>query len=250
MPGVCPSCGDHLYLSGLGISTIPGAFHARVFVQPDQEGGSIDRLRWRRGYMGQLLAGVAGRGHGPGRLRKHALHEQQRIPVLGRRLDFAFTFAWPDHLRHRYFQDTNDVRFSAKSPGLGPSPVPLLGKGSDHAIFSKIAMPLGEGVSVGVLLSHETSQFYAVPSELLCELPQRRFYDTTEPIRRCESKTPRPLYAHFSAIDAQYLHSLFASLIPMRARNNVRMPTSALASCVHTNPNFYANLTRGQEAAK
>jgi hypothetical protein len=59
------------------------------------------------------------------------------------------------------FQDTNDVRFSAKSPGLGPAPLPLIGKGSDHAVFSKIAMPLGKGVSVGVLLSHETSHFDA-----------------------------------------------------------------------------------------
>jgi hypothetical protein len=59
------------------------------------------------------------------------------------------------------FQDTNDVRFSAKSPGLGPSPVPLIGKGSDHAFFAKAAMPLGKGVSVGVLLAHETSQFDA-----------------------------------------------------------------------------------------
>jgi len=59
------------------------------------------------------------------------------------------------------FQDTNDVHFTAKAPGLGPGSVPLIGKGSDHAVFSKIAMPLGKGLSVGVLLSHETSQFEA-----------------------------------------------------------------------------------------
>ncbi len=59
------------------------------------------------------------------------------------------------------FQVTNDVRFNAKSPGLGANPVPLIGKGSDHAFFSKIALPLGKGVSVGVLLSRETSQFNA-----------------------------------------------------------------------------------------
>lgn len=59
------------------------------------------------------------------------------------------------------FQDTNDVRFNAKSPGLGAKPVPLIGKGSDHAFYSKIALPLGKGVSVGVLLSRETSQFNA-----------------------------------------------------------------------------------------
>src|SRR5579863_5149153 len=36
-------------------------------------------------------------------------------------------------------QDTNDVHFSAKSPGLGPAPVPLVGHGTDQALFSKIA---------------------------------------------------------------------------------------------------------------
>ena len=59
------------------------------------------------------------------------------------------------------FQQTNDVSFSAKSPGFGPNPVALIGKGSDHAFFSKIALPLGKGVSVGVLLSRETSEFNA-----------------------------------------------------------------------------------------
>lgn len=61
------------------------------------------------------------------------------------------------------FQGTNDVRFSIKSPGLGPSQVPVTGKGSDNALFSKIAMPLGKGFSVGILLSYETSQFDATP---------------------------------------------------------------------------------------
>jgi hypothetical protein len=59
------------------------------------------------------------------------------------------------------FQETNDVRFNAKSPGLGSNPVPLIGTGSDHAFFAKIALPIGKGVSVGVLLSRETSQFDA-----------------------------------------------------------------------------------------
>lgn len=58
-------------------------------------------------------------------------------------------------------QDTNNLHFNAKSPGLGLAPVSVIGKGSDHAIFSKIAMPLTKGVSVGVLLSYETSQFDA-----------------------------------------------------------------------------------------
>lgn len=56
-------------------------------------------------------------------------------------------------------QGTNDVRFGAKSPGLGAAPVPLQGHGQDNAFFSKIAMPLGGGVSAGVLLSYETSHF-------------------------------------------------------------------------------------------
>jgi hypothetical protein len=59
------------------------------------------------------------------------------------------------------FQDTNQLRLNVKSPGLGPDPVPVTGKGSDHALFSKIAMPLGKGFSVGVLLAYEKSQFDA-----------------------------------------------------------------------------------------
>ncbi len=58
-------------------------------------------------------------------------------------------------------QDSNDVGFNAKSPGLGPSAVPVIGSGRDQALFSKIAMPLGNGVSAGVLLSYEVSKFDA-----------------------------------------------------------------------------------------
>ncbi len=59
------------------------------------------------------------------------------------------------------FQGTNDVQLNLKSPGLGPGAVPVVGTGSDHAVFVKIAMPLGKGVSIGALLSHETSEFDA-----------------------------------------------------------------------------------------
>ncbi len=59
------------------------------------------------------------------------------------------------------FQDTNDVHVNVKSPGLGPGPVSVIGRGSDHALFAKIAMPLGKGFSAGVLLSDESSQFNA-----------------------------------------------------------------------------------------
>ena len=58
-------------------------------------------------------------------------------------------------------EGTNDVHFNTKSPGLGPSPVAVTGSGKDNALFTKIAMPLGQGLSAGVLLSYETSQFNA-----------------------------------------------------------------------------------------
>ena len=59
------------------------------------------------------------------------------------------------------FQDANGVRLSVKSPGLGPSPVSVVGRGSDQALFVKLAMPLGKGFSVGGLLSDESSRFDA-----------------------------------------------------------------------------------------
>jgi hypothetical protein len=58
-------------------------------------------------------------------------------------------------------QSAGNIRFNDKSPGFGPMPVPVVGSGSDHAVFSKIAMPLGHGISAGVLLSYETSKFDA-----------------------------------------------------------------------------------------
>jgi hypothetical protein len=58
-------------------------------------------------------------------------------------------------------EGTNDVHFTTKSPGLGLGAVPLAGTGSDHALFSKIALPLGLGFSAGALVSYETSQFAA-----------------------------------------------------------------------------------------
>jgi hypothetical protein len=48
-----------------------------------------------------------------------------------------------------------------KSPGLGSAAVPIIGNGSDRAAFVKVAMPVAKGISVGVLLSHETSHFDA-----------------------------------------------------------------------------------------
>ncbi len=58
-------------------------------------------------------------------------------------------------------ETTNDVRFSPKSPGLGPGATPVAGRGTDNALFSKIALPVGYGVSAGILVSYETSHFDA-----------------------------------------------------------------------------------------
>lgn len=58
-------------------------------------------------------------------------------------------------------QGTNEIHFNAKSPGLGSSAVPVTGSGLDHAVFTKIAMPITQEISAGVLLSHETTEFNA-----------------------------------------------------------------------------------------
>jgi len=58
-------------------------------------------------------------------------------------------------------ETTNEVQFNLKAPGLGPEATPVLGHGADNALFSKIALPLGYGVSAGILLSYERSHFDA-----------------------------------------------------------------------------------------
>jgi len=58
-------------------------------------------------------------------------------------------------------EGTNTVRFNLRSPSLGPGATPVAGQGTDDAVFSKIALPLGHGVSAGILLAHETSHFDA-----------------------------------------------------------------------------------------
>ena len=58
-------------------------------------------------------------------------------------------------------QKGNAIHLQVQSPGLGSGVQPITGNASDLGIFGKIAMPLGKGVSIGVLLSHETSQFDA-----------------------------------------------------------------------------------------
>ena len=68
-------------------------------------------------------------------------------------------------------EETNDVHLNLKAPGFGRGATPAVGSGTDDAVFSKIAMPLGHGFSAGVLLSYETSKFdanaLAAPQESL-----------------------------------------------------------------------------------
>jgi hypothetical protein len=58
-------------------------------------------------------------------------------------------------------QTSNTVQFDLHAPGLGSGATPVSGHGTNNALFSKIAMPLGHGVSAGVLLSYERSHFDA-----------------------------------------------------------------------------------------
>jgi hypothetical protein len=68
-------------------------------------------------------------------------------------------------------ESTNDLQLNLRSPGLGPGPTPVTGRGTDSALFSKIALPLGHGVSAGILLSYELSHFdgssVAAPGEAI-----------------------------------------------------------------------------------
>jgi hypothetical protein len=56
---------------------------------------------------------------------------------------------------------TNTVHFNLRSPGLGERATAVVGHGTDDAVFSKVALPLGHGVSAGILLAYETSHFDA-----------------------------------------------------------------------------------------
>jgi hypothetical protein len=59
-------------------------------------------------------------------------------------------------------QRAENIHLPLSSPALGPTPRPMIGNGDDQAVFSKIAMPLGRGFSLGILLSYEVSQFSAL----------------------------------------------------------------------------------------
>ncbi len=58
-------------------------------------------------------------------------------------------------------QGTNDIHLFTDSPGWGTTRRWAVGQGSNEAVFTKMAMPLGNGFSAGLLLSHEVSQFSA-----------------------------------------------------------------------------------------
>jgi hypothetical protein len=60
-------------------------------------------------------------------------------------------------------QYASNIKTTLKSPGLGPSPVPVHGNGNNQAVFVKAALPFGKGFSAGILLSYERSQFNATP---------------------------------------------------------------------------------------
>jgi len=57
-------------------------------------------------------------------------------------------------------QHAENIRLLLSSPALGQSR-PMVGSGANQALFTKIAAPLGHGLSAGVLLSYELSQFDA-----------------------------------------------------------------------------------------
>lgn len=58
-------------------------------------------------------------------------------------------------------QHAEEIHLSLSSPGLGAAH-PVIGSGANQALFAKVAAPLGNGFSAGVLLSYELSQFDAM----------------------------------------------------------------------------------------
>ena len=59
-------------------------------------------------------------------------------------------------------QNATNISTSLKLPGLGTVAIPMQGDGSNQAVFVKMAMPLGNGFSFGLLLSYERTIFDAV----------------------------------------------------------------------------------------
>ena len=58
-------------------------------------------------------------------------------------------------------QHAEGLHLSLASPALGPTARAVQASGANQAVFTKIAMPLGHGISAGVLLAYELSQFDA-----------------------------------------------------------------------------------------
>jgi hypothetical protein len=72
-------------------------------------------------------------------------------------------------------QSARHIHLTLASPGLGPRPLAMRGSGANQAVFLKVAMPLGRGFSIGVLLSYEVSQFDATAAD---GRPAAIHYDT------------------------------------------------------------------------
>lgn len=72
-------------------------------------------------------------------------------------------------------QTATSIHVKLKSPGLGDDAVPVVGDGSNQAVFVKVAMPLPRGFSIGVMLAYEVST-YSGTSELDGRSPIR--YET------------------------------------------------------------------------
>jgi hypothetical protein len=159
--GARRSGGGHLCFCGWGSSPVTGTRHARLFIRPDKKGvRSIgfggDGATWGNYGLVWRDADTALVDYGD-------THYTNGNDFHFEAVDLTSPPLW-HHLAIyviAMFQGTNEVHFNTKSPGLGPNPVPVIGKGTDNALFSKIAMPLGKGFSAGVLLSYETSQFDA-----------------------------------------------------------------------------------------
>lgn len=77
-------------------------------------------------------------------------------------------------------QHAEGIHLALASPGLGPTARPMVGAGADQALFVKAALPIGSGVSAGILASYELSQFQASADEVGAQASSARVrYRTT-----------------------------------------------------------------------
>src|SRR5579871_2568632 len=77
--GICPS--------GYGTGSVARDHNAGFLVRSDQERVQVNRIRRRRGDVGQLCPGVERCEHRAGRLCGYPLHQRQRFPLRGGRGD-------------------------------------------------------------------------------------------------------------------------------------------------------------------